>query len=259
MSVTVPHFRLSHLPTSARLALVSFVLLIGIGYLSALAHMFFTYAATDGKPGLSPDDVRLQIAGKREKTLIEAKLDGGSMAQYLDDPAKKAQIFTWVHAGAKEADFGKVQPIFQENCVACHNANGAAKFRPLTDFKGVAAVAQQDRGETPAAWARVAHIHLQSLATIYILLGLAFAFCSLPEWFKSVMTPLPFVAILGDFGIRAFVPAYPDLVYAVMASGALGGLCTGIMILSILWECTIVPRKRKPFVATGDLAFGAAS
>lgn len=256
MSSTVPHFRLSHLPTSARLALASFVILIGIGYLSAIGHMFFTYSMTDGKPGLTPDDVRLQIAGKREKTVIESKLVGGSMAQYLDDQAKKDQVLAWVHNGAKEAEFSKVQPIFQENCVGCHSPNGAAKFRPFNDFKGVAAVAQTDHGETPAAWARVAHIHLQSLATIYVLLGLAFAFVSLPELVKSIVTPLPFIAILGDFGIRAFVPAYPDLVYAVMASGALGGLCTGTMILAILWELAIVPRKRKPFVASGELALG---
>lgn len=254
MSVTVPHFRLSHLPTSARLALASFAILIGIGYLSALLHMFFTYSATDGKPGLSPDDVRLQIAGKRESTVIESKLDGGSMAQYLEDPAKKEQVLSWVKSGAKEAEFSKVQPILQENCVGCHSPTGPAKFRPLNDFKGVAAVAQTDRGETPAAWARVAHIHLQSLATIYVLLGLAFAFCSLPEWFKSVMTPLPFIAIVGDFGVRAFVPAYPDLVYAVMGSGALGGFCTATMILAILWELSIVPMRRKPFVASGELA-----
>jgi len=255
---TVPHFRLSHLPTSARLAIASFVILIGIGYLSAIAHMFFTYSMTDGRPGMTPDDVRLQIAGKREKTVIEAKLVGGSMAQYLEDSTKRDQVLAWVHAGAKEAEFSKVQPIIQENCVSCHTPNGAAKFRPFNDYKGVVAVAQTDRGETPAAWARVAHIHLQSLATIYVLLGLAFAFCSLPEWFKSVVTPLPFIAILGDFGIRAFVPMFPDLVYAVMASGALGGLCTGTMILAILWELTIVPRRRKPFVASSELTLGHA-
>jgi hypothetical protein len=236
------------LPLSARLAIACFVVLIGFGYLSALTHMFFTYANADGKPMLTPDDVKLQIAGKREKTVLEAKLVGGSMEQYLQDPTQRKQLLGWIRNGAPESGFASVQPIFTQRCVACHNSGGgAAKFRPLEDFKGVAAVTKTDRGETPSSWARVAHIHLQSLAMVYVLLGLAFSFCSLPEKFKACITPLAFVALIGDFGLRVLIPTYPDLTYVMMGAGGLGGFCTVTMIFGTLYELVIVPMRQKPF------------
>jgi hypothetical protein len=96
----LPAFRLAQLPRSARLAITCFVVLIGAGFLTSVAHMYFTYAQADGKPGLTADDVRLQIAGKREKTLLEAKLVGGSMEQYLPAPAERKQVLDCIHGGA---------------------------------------------------------------------------------------------------------------------------------------------------------------
>src|SRR5262249_6020639 len=151
-----------------------FVTLIGAGYLSSVAHLYFTYSGADGKPGLSPDDVRIQLAGRRDRTLIESKIAGGSMEKFIPDRAERTRILNWVHGGATAATFGQVQPIFTQRCVGCHNPEGPSKFRPLTNFQEVAAVAQVDKGETPAGWARVAHIHLQSLSVIYLLLGLIF-------------------------------------------------------------------------------------
>jgi hypothetical protein len=191
--------------------------------------------------------VKLQIAGKREKTILEAKLVGGSMEQYLQDPAQREQVLGWIHAGAPETGFAAVQPVFAQRCVACHNSGGAAKFRPFEDFKGVAAVTKTDKGETPASWARVAHIHLQSLAMVYLLLGLAFSFCSLPERFKAWITPLAFLALIGDFGLRVLIPTFPNLTYVMMAAGALAGFCTVTMIFGTLYELFIVPLRQKPF------------
>lgn len=253
MILSAQPFRLAQLPASARLAITCFVLLIGIGYLTSVAHMYFTYAMTDGKPTLTAADVRLQIAGKREKTLLEAKLVGGSMEKMLSDPGERGRVLDWIHGGASESGFAAVQPVFAQRCAACHSANGNAKFRPLTDFKEVAAVAQPDRGETPAAWARVAHIHLQGLATIFLALGLCFAFCGCAEWLKLLVIPLPFVALLADFGARALTPTWPVLVYGVMGAGALGALAMLILVVGILNELWLVRLKSRLISAAVDL------
>jgi hypothetical protein len=229
-------FRLAQLPVSARLAVTCFIVLIGFGYLVSLAHLFFTYSMKDGKPGLTADDLRIELVGNREKTLLESKLVGGSMEQYLTDPAERKIVLDWIHGGGKEAGYSPVQAVFAKRCIGCHSPNGQAKFRPLTNYTEVAAVIEQDRGESPAAWARVAHIHLQSLGTIFLCLGLLFAFAGLPEWIKAVLVPMPFLALVLDFGARALTPQVPVLVYVVMLGGALGAFSTFALLFGLFWE-----------------------
>lgn len=230
-------FRLAHLPVSARLGITCFIALIGFGYLTSLGHLFFTYEKADGKPGLTADDLRKTLAGSREKTKMEAKLEpGGSMAQYLTDPGERKIVFDWIHKGAEEGSFEPTQAILQKNCVKCHSPNGPMKSAPLTNFAQVAAVTQTDRGESPPAWARVAHIHLQSLSIIYLALGLLFAFTGMPELVKRLLIPMPFIALVADFGARGLVSTWPELVYLVMIGGGLGGFSTGALIFLLFAE-----------------------
>jgi hypothetical protein len=246
MVASTQQFRLAQLPASARVVISCFVALMGIGYLVSIFHMYNTYSMADGKAGLTPQDVQLQIAGKREKTLLESKIAGGSMEQYLTDPAQRTTMLAWIHGGASEARFGTVQPIFAKNCQGCHKSDGAAKFRPLTNFAQVATVTKVDRGETPATWARVAHIHVQSIGMIFFLMGMVFCFCGLPEKLKMLIAPLPFLSLVLDFGVRAMVPTYPFLVYVVMGAGAIGGLSTAIIVLTTFWELWLATLKPEP-------------
>ncbi|MGV3723638.1 MAG: hypothetical protein ACO1SX_22300 [Actinomycetota bacterium] len=248
-------FRLAQLSRSARLAITCFVLLIGTGYLISIAHMYFTYAEADGKPGLTPDDVRIGIAGKREKTVLEAKLVGGSMEQYLSEPQERTQLLDWIHTGGDRTAFTTVQPVLAQRCQSCHSPAGPAKFRPLTNFEEVSAVVKTDRGETPPAWARVAHIHLQGLATIFLALGLAFTFTGFSETIKLLVVPLPFVALVADFGARALTPKWPELVPVVMGAGAVGALALAVLCGGLLYELWFVRvAGSRPTAATGTPA-----
>lgn len=240
-------FRLSQLPTAPRVVITMFLALVGIGYLVALSHLYFTYNAVDGKPGVGPEDLKQSIYGKRETTLLEAKLVGGTMEKFCPDTTERDRIVAWARKGAPEAEFASIQPILQQRCVNCHNPDGAASFRPLTGFTEVAATAQMDRGESMPAWARTAHVHLQSLSVIFLLVGLAFSFCGLPQALKSVVVTLPFIALVTDFGARALAQHYPDAVYGVMASGAVMGLSLVFMVLATLYELWIwKPRPPMP-------------
>lgn len=244
MTDTFSSFQLSRWPVSARLVASLFSILMGIGYLVSLLHMYNTYASADGKPGLSAADLDRSLRGQPDRTVLTAAISGGPMEQYLTNPGDKERLLAWVHAGAREAQFGAVQPILQKSCVGCHNSQGAARSRPLTTFPEVAAVTQADHGESAAALARVAHIHLQSLAMIYLALGLLFCCCGFPERLKAWVVTTPFLALVGDFGARGLTHAYPWMVYVVMLSGAAGGLTTAVMTLGVLWEAWVVGRAR---------------
>lgn len=242
MTDAISPFRLSRWPVSARLVASLFSVLMGIGYLVSLVHMYNTYAAADGKPGLSAADLDRSLRGQPDRTVLTAAISGGPMEQYLTSPGDKERLLAWVHAGAQQAQFGTVQPILQKSCAGCHNAHGAASSRPLTTFREVAAVTQSDHGESAAALARVAHIHLQSLALIYLALGLLFCCCGFPERLKAWVVTIPFVALVGDFGARGLAHQWPEMVYVVMLCGAAGGLTTAVMTLGVLWEAW-VPRR----------------
>jgi len=240
MSLDIPRalqdLRLAQLPKVTRVVITLFVLLAGAGYLVALLNLYLTYSMIDGHPGVTPDDLKRSFYGKRDNTMLASKIDGGSMAQYLTDPQDRGRILSWIQDGATEAKFATVQPIFQRNCVRCHNPSGISSFRPLTRYEEVATVTKVDRGEPLPTWARVAHVHLQSLALVYLALGLLFSLCGVSEKLKLTVVSTPFVAVAADFGARALAHFWPSMVYVVMLAGALMGLSTAGMILGVLYE-----------------------
>lgn len=247
MATVVQGLRLRQFPFAARMVITGFVITASLGYLVALLNLYLTYADRDGQPGLTAMDLKQSLHGDRKNTIIGAQISpGGPMAKFLPMDAEREQILTWVHSGAKEEGFAGVKPILQRRCVGCHSPSGQASFRPLTNFTEVAAVATVDTGESLAKFARIAHTHLQSLALVYLALGLLFAFCNLPEKAKALVVMLPFAGLALDFGARGLVRVSSEFVYGVMLGGALLGIGTGLMVTGILWELWSRPRKPKP-------------
>jgi hypothetical protein len=229
--------RLRQLPFLFRLILSLFVVTLGAGYLVALLNLYLTYAMTDGDPKLTPEDLRRAFYGNRNNTRLAAKIDGGSMEQFLTRPGDKEKILSWIQDGASKIGYeDMVRPITAEFCIRCHSPGRVSSFRPLTSYEEVLTVTQIDRGEPVGLWARVAHTHIQSFALIFLCLGSLFAFTSFSGRVKAFVVLLPFGAIMLDFGGRLLAHTMPAFVFAVMAGGALLGLSFAVMILVPLWE-----------------------
>lgn len=233
-------FRLSQLPVPQRLVVSIVLIVLGIGYLIATYNLYLTYNLTDGEPGLTVSDLRRAFYGRRDNTKLASKIDGGSMSQFLTKPGDKEKILTWIQDGAEQTGYeAVVRPILQENCVRCHNPNGLQRFAPLTSYEEVMNVAQIDRGEPVALWARVAHTHIQSIGLIFLVLAGAFSFTSVKPGVKNAVIVLPFVLLLADFGARFLAKFVPAIVYLMLASGAGMGLLFLVMILVPLHEMWI--------------------
>lgn len=230
-------FRLAHLPIPQRLVVSLVLIVFGVGYLIAMYNLYLTYNLTDGEPGLTVSDLRRAFYGRRDNTKLASKIDGGSMSQFLTKPGDKEKILTWIQDGAEQSGYDAVvRPILQENCVRCHNPNGLQRFAPLTSYEEVMTVAQIDRGEPVALWARVAHTHVQSIGLIFFVLAGAISFTSLKPAMKNLIIVLPFVLLLVDFGARFLAKFVPGIVYLMLASGAGMGLLFLVMILVPLYE-----------------------
>jgi hypothetical protein len=244
MSIDTERFRLTALPVEIRAVLTLFVVSITVGYAVALLNLYLTYAPVDGRRGLSAEDMKRAFYGNRTNTKLARVIDGGSMEQYLRDPNDKGRILSWIQDGAQESKFATIQPILAQSCTPCHQPGGSAAFTPLVTFKEVAATAQIDRGESFPMWARVAHTHLQSLALVFLALGLIFALCTFPARLKFLVMAAPFAALFADFGSRALSHLWPPMVYVMMLSGGVMSLSTLVMAGVILRELWILrPRK----------------
>ena len=162
------------------------------------------------------------------------------MEQFLPNPGDKEKILTWIQDGASEKGYEDiVQPILMQNCIRCHNPEGLQRFRPLTTYQDVMTVVQIDRGEPVGLWARVAHTHIQSIGLIFLVLGMVLSFTSVRSRLKDVIESVPFLDLLVDFGSRFLAKYYQNIVYLMMASGALLAFSFAIMILLPLYEMWI--------------------
>ena len=229
--------RLGQLPLPLKVVLSLTLLVLGVGYVIALLNLYLTYSLTDGEPGLTAADLRRAFYGNRDNTKLAAKIDGGSMAQFLTDAADRGKILTWIQDGAERAGYeAVVAPLLRENCVRCHNPQGLQRFAPLTTYEEVMVVTQIDRGEPPALWARVAHTHIQSIGLMFLVMGGVFSMTAIAERKKVAILVVPFAALLVDFGTRFLARYVPGIVYLMMLSGAVIGLSFAVMILAPLYE-----------------------
>jgi len=213
------------------------LLVLAAGYGVAVLNLHYTYSLMDGQPGLTPEDLRRAFYGLRTVTLLAAKIEGGSMEQFLPNPADKAKILNWIQDGTPREGFDKVvAPILVRQCWQCHNPDGFMYKRPLQTYEQVLEVTQVDRGEPPPVWARVAHTHLQSIGLIFFVVGVIFSATSLPERLKTLVVVTPFVALVLDFGSRFLARYHHAFVYGMMATGALAGLAFAVMVSYSLYE-----------------------
>ncbi len=221
-----------------------FLVMIGLAYLVSMLNLYLTYHLVDGKAGLTVEDLRRSFYGQRNETLLAAKIDGGSMEQFLPTPGDKEIILSWLQDDASEQGFESVQPILQENCLSCHAPGGLmGGKRPLDSYERVRAVTVIDRGEPIMLWARVAHTHLMSLAVVFLCLGVIFSFCSIGQKMKLLLMPMPFAALFLDFGARALIKYFPVLVYVMAFAGALMGLAMLMLTVGPLYDMWIRGRR----------------
>lgn len=230
-------FRLGQLSLSVRWLATLALLVLSAGYGVAVLNLYYTYSMMDGQPGLTPEDMKRAFHGRRTVTRLAAKIDGGSMEQYLPNPREKAAILNWLQDGAHSETFAvEVRSVLIGNCWRCHNSEGLMSMRPLQTYEQVMEVAQVDRGEPVPVWARVAHTHLQSIGLILFVAGMIFTGTGWPERVKVALVITPFAGLLVDFGSRFLARYSLNFVYLMMSAGAITGISFAAMVLTSLYE-----------------------
>lgn len=87
-----------------------------------VAASFLTHAL------LAPPDY-----GRRPR--LAAVVDGGKMEEFLESPAEKQTILSWVEAGAPESQWPDVAPVLESRCVSCHQSDAGFEVLPLDNYE----------------------------------------------------------------------------------------------------------------------------
>jgi hypothetical protein len=228
------HF--SQLPISLRVLYSAALCILGLGYLFALIHLFHTYSGKDGDAmSVSYEDMVIAYSGSGKDSRLESALRG-SMSAMLPKEEVGA-IFGWVQKGGQRPPFeSDVRPILDKRCMACHDGSNPHLVN-LNGYDAVKKVTEKDTGTPLATLVKVSHIHLFGLTFIFFLVGLIFSHAYVrPVWLKCAIIGLPFVSIAVDIFSWYVTKYYHPFAYVVMGSGAVTGMCFGVMFFLSMWQ-----------------------
>ena len=229
------HF--SYLPMGQRTLFTSAIIVLSMGYLFAMIHVFESHAGRDGNPMLSVDDLIIAYSGSKSDTRLEAALKG-PMSNML--PAnEKDEIIAWVRRGAMAEDFSTVEGIIEQRCNTCHDGSNP-HIPNLSGHSNVAKTAELDTGMDIFTLIRVSHIHLFGLTFIFFIMGTIFCHAYMKvKVLKCLIIALPFLSILLDIASWYLTKLFPPFAYVVLGSGAVMGTCFGAQALISLYQMWI--------------------
>jgi NADH:ubiquinone oxidoreductase subunit K len=234
--------RFKDISVSERILNTVFLLTIGLGYLAALANLYYTHQGLDGKAGLSIEDVVVSYHGSNTQTRLGTAIKG-IMKPNLRYASDQDVILEWIRSGADEPDYHeKVAPILNRDCIICHTPGVNPSLPDLTHYAGVAEVAHGG-GATIPTLVRVSHIHLFGIAFILFFIGKIFLLCDINVYIKRIAVVIPFAAMLLDVISWFITKSTPSFAYVVVISGALMGMSMGLQILLSVYQMWFYPRK----------------
>jgi len=220
---------------SERLLYTAFVLLMGVGYLMALAYLYTSFEGVDGKPGLSVEDIAEDYYGNRSGSRLEAAIRG-PMSGYIQIN-ERSKIVAWLKSGASQQGYeADIRPILAERCLGCHSPESGLDIPNLSTYEGIQEVTDIDTGMSIHSLMKLSHIHLFGIGLVLFGVGMVFRRVEMRSWLKSTLIILPFVAILVDILAWFLTKWDPVYAYTVVIAGGVLGLCLAIQILTSLYQ-----------------------
>lgn len=221
--------RFKHISLSEKILTSCFLMTMWVGYVFAIANLYFTYQDRDGRPGVSVTDVMINFHGATGQTRLGAAIKG-PMEGNLKYKSDKAVILGWLDSGATEAEYKEhIAPILDRDCVGCHSPAVNPGLPNLTNFEGVSEVAKAGGAPLPLL-VRISHIHLFGIGLILFFIGRIFLMCEINSTLKRIVVAIPFAALLIDIMSWFITKTVPEFAYVVVLSGGLMGMSMGLQI-----------------------------
>ncbi len=260
---------LRSLPAGARVMLTAFLLIVGLGYLVAVANIIYSHDMADGKPGMSVDDIRAVYSGMTISKRVSDEIPSraltmlrGAMREYVEDDADFTILENWLKKGAPpdELDAGESRKTPRRalilNCLRCHaqstNSDIAkeAPFGPdemTVDYEMMKPLlttvtsSSVDLIEAPPQYTLkrlilVSHQHMLAIPIFTLAVGLMFMTVRWPRRWNGLITALPMVVLILDFAGWWLSRVFEPFVVVIAAAGGVFGLAFGFQILAVVVE-----------------------
>ncbi len=226
---------LAKLPMSVKLAVTTFLLVAGLGYLLGFSNIYLTYNLVDSQPGLSIDDIRIAFNGSQDGSKLEKAL-GGAMKQYLESDQEGATLVTWIKGGHTEATFKDAKVVFENSCITCHSNDVKTAGVSLEAYQDVLPLLAVDTGKSISRLVELSHVHLMGALPLVFLLCLVFSFTLFGEKLKGTIMVVSLLALVFDVGSWWLAKAWGGLAFTVMAAGMTLALAFLVLILLSLYD-----------------------
>jgi hypothetical protein len=217
-----------------------FLLVIGVGLMMAGMQIMLTHGMSDGKAGLSINDIVYSYYGNRSGSKLESMLEG-AMKPMAPESAR-VELIQWARDGAPGAHWkNRIEPLIQKHCVVCHNGES-----PLPDFRKPETVIQMaatDQGASVSSLTRVSHIHLFGIAFIFLLVGWVFGMAEFEPRWQVVLIATPFAFLLLDVLSWWLTKLWPAFAWLTMIGGIGYSIASTIMIFGSLTQMWL-PREQ---------------
>jgi len=233
--------RFKDISVSERILNTVFLLTIGLGYLAALANMYYTIKGLMAKPDFLLKMSSSVIMVETTKPVLGTAINGimKSNLKYISD---KDVILHWIHHGADEPEYiEKIAPILNRDCVICHTPSVNPSLPDLTHYATVSEIAHAG-GATIPTLVRVSHIHLFGIALFYFFIGKIFCFV-ISCLRKRVAVVIPFGCNAIGCCVMVYHQGDSSFAYVVIFSGALMGLSMGLQILLSIYQMWFFSNK----------------
>lgn len=228
--------RFKDISVSERILNSVFLLTIGLGYIVALANLYYTHQGRDGQAGFSIHDVTAYYHGSANQTPLGTAI-GGIMLPNLTVKSDKEVILKWIKSGANEDGYkNEIAAILNRDCIICHSPSVNPSLPDLSNFAGVSEVARAGAAASTESLIRVSHIHLFGIAFILFFVGKIFLLCDINVYVKRIAVIIPFAAMLLDVLSWFITKHILEFAYVVVISGALMGISMGLQILVSLYQ-----------------------
>ena len=73
--------------------------------------------------------------------VLQEKITGGTMGEYLESPEAHKTLVDWIEAGAPESEWPTAKAILDAHCVHCHNPEGVQGIVSLDSYRPLARLA----------------------------------------------------------------------------------------------------------------------
>ncbi|MBL9121613.1 MAG: HAMP domain-containing protein [Phycisphaerae bacterium] len=241
-----------------RALLLSFLVVLGLGYGFAALNVYAQNELADGRPGLDQRDLRAKFAGgpradpEGPKPSRLQEMARGVMRPNFASDAEFAIVDHWLSSGAtKEAfdsgDAPTPKAVLETNCLPCHATNSGEAIGSVSPFGRTTASADfelvskftappEEPHSEPTSWRKltlVTHTHLLAIPPLALLVGGLYLWSGRRNGLspkaravRAAIACTPLLAFLADAGLwwgSRLSGIGGMLAMAIPAAGALFG------------------------------------